>query len=57
MMLFDYEIKRCEVVWELFYSEVVYLMSYLLVFKEVRIGLLMRIFDKMLMMFRIYFLY
>lgn len=39
--LLDYEIKRWEVVWEFFYSEVVYFMSYLLVFKEVR---LLRVF-------------
>ena len=35
--LSDHETKRREAVWELFHSEVVYLMSHLLVLKEVRI--------------------
>ena len=34
--LSDHETKRREAVWELFHSEVVYLMSHLLVLKEVR---------------------
>lgn len=36
--LSDHETKRREAVWELFHSEVIYLMSHLLVLKEVRIG-------------------
>ena len=42
--LSDHETKRREAVWELFHSEVVYLMSHLLVLKEVRIGWLPKIF-------------
>lgn len=35
--LSDHETKRREAVWELFHSEVIYLMSHLLVLKEVRL--------------------
>ena len=38
--LSDHETKRREAVWELFHSEVVYLMSHLLVLKEVRSGMI-----------------
>lgn len=38
--LSDHETKRREAVWELFHSEVIYLMSHLLVLKEVRIRIL-----------------
>ena len=44
--LSDHETKRREAVWELFHSEVVYLMSHLLVLKEVRIGWLPKIFPR-----------
>lgn len=55
--LSDHETKRREAVWELFHSEVVYLMSHLLVLKEVRIGSLTRISDKMPTMSRIHLLH
>lgn len=38
--LSDHETKRREAVWELFHSEVVYLMSHLLVLKEVILGMI-----------------
>lgn len=41
--LSDHETKRREAVWELFHSEVIYLMSHLLVLKEVRIRILTEI--------------
>lgn len=49
--LSDHETKRREAVWELFHSEVVYLMSHLLVLKEVRTGWLPKISDQMPTMF------
>lgn len=45
--LSDHETKRREAVWELFHSEVVYLMSHLLVLKEVRSRNLPKIPDNM----------
>lgn len=54
--LSDHETKRREAVWELFHSEVVYLMSHLLVLKEVRFGWLLKISDQMPTMFRMRFL-
>ena len=51
--LSDHETKRREAVWELFHSEVVYLMSHLLVLKEVRIGWLPKISNQMATMSRI----
>ena len=44
--LSDYETKRREAVWELFHSEVVYLMSHLLVLKEVRIRCFPKVSDE-----------
>lgn len=54
--LSDHETKRREAVWELFHSEVVYLMSHLLVLKEVRTGWLPKISDQMPTMFILHLL-
>lgn len=43
--LSDHETRRREAVWEVFHSEVVYLMSHLLVLKEVTIRCLPKISD------------